>query len=572
MSIVSSVPAPNPKRNVFNLSRSSKGSTDFHLLNPIDIREVLPGDYWRSSAEVFVRFAPMVAPMFQNVKVSLHSFFVPLRELNNHFEEFITRGEKGTYNSPLPYTTLGDIYDYVEALLDESSEIYAGASAALSALRLLDFFGLPFVVPEFNGSPSFATEDYGLFTSLNGHLLRSNVRVNLAPFLAYVKVYDEYYRDQNLEDSLMDRLKEVVLESTATNIFDAEGRVEFSAAPGHGEGELFDILFRTRLRAYGKDRFTAALPFTQRGPDVLLPVSGTAPVNSYAVAGGTSAFNNAAVQASGPAGDAVPIVERVNGKGNIRREVDFTDADLTTTINDFRRAERLQRWYENSARGGSRYNENTLSHWGVRTKDARLDRAEFLGGSTQPVVVSEVQQNSATGSGATPLATLGGKGTSYQANRMYKRFFEEHGFIVTLMSVMVDATYSQGLPKMFSRMDSTEYAWPEFANLGEEPVYTKELFVNSNVKENTVFGYTPRYSDYKMAQNSLHGQFKSTLDFWTMSRRFANVPQLNQQFVMARPRLDSFAVTSEFVEHIYFMLNFHTKASRLLPYYGVPTI
>lgn len=584
MSIVSSVPAPRPSRNNFNLSRQVKGSTDLHLLSPVDIREILPGDFWRSSGEVFVRFAPMVAPVFQSVKVSLHSFFVPFREINSHFEEFITKGEKGTYNEKMPFTTLGTLFEYLTRLTVRDN----WQNEVLSALRLFDFLGLPFVVPEFTGNNN---SDMAAFSEANKHLQGSPLRVNLAPFLCYVKIYDEYYRDQNLEDSLMDQLKEIKSAQTGESIFDSTGSMTYFP---DDDIAIADILFRTRLRAWRKDRFTAALPFTQRGPDVVLPINGTAPVDFDWNAAGTnnpqwvvrgsskrhasvaSSFSSSvpsgntvkAAASSGDIGTGLPMGYDPNGS----LVANLENADLTTTINDFRRAERLQRWYENSARGGSRYNENTLSHWGVRTKDSRLDRAEFLGGSTQDVVISEVQQNSATGSGETPLGTLGGKATSYKGNRMYKRFFEEHGFIVTLMSVMVDASYQQGLPKIFSRYDSTEYAWPEFANLGEEPVYTKELYAAGGVGEADVFGYTPRYSDYKMAQSSVHGQFKKTLDFWTMSRKFANVPALNRQFVMSRPRLDAFAVTSEFVEHLYFMINLHTRASRLLPYYGVPTI
>ena len=250
-------------------------------------------------------------------------------------------------------------------------------------------------------------------------------------------------------------------------------------------------------------------------------------------------------------------------------ETDFTDAELTTTINDFRRAERLQRWYENSARGGTRLNENTLAHWGVRTPDASLQRAEFLGGSSQPLVISEVPQTGSTDA-TSPQGNLAGKATSYNSGRLAKRFFSEHGYLFDLMSILMHGDYCQGIPKIFTRQDRYDYAWPEFANLGEEPVYTRELYALAPKDE--VFGYTPRYSDYKSMPNEVHGDFRYTLSNWALPRTFANKPQLNEEFIYGDPSKGGFAVTSKYADEFLVQVSYGIRSSRLLPFYGVPTI
>ena len=209
----------------------------------------------------------------------------------------------------------------------------------------------------------------------------------------------------------------------------------------------------------------------------------------------------------------------------------------------------------------------------MRTPDATLDRAEFLGGSMQPMVVSEVAQTSQTtsGEGGSPQGTLAGKGTSYKGQFAFKSFFTEHGFVFCFTSALVRANYWQGIPKVFSRMQRDEYYWPEFANLGEEPVFTKELYAPTQ-NEDDVFGYVPRYSDYKSAVGEVHGDMRSSLAFWTQAREFSNTPRLNKEFLFGDAPLTPFAVQSQYTDPIIATIQFSVKASRLMPFYGVPTI
>ena len=256
----------------------------------------------------------------------------------------------------------------------------------------------------------------------------------------------------------------------------------------------------------------------------------------------------------------------------MKANVTLNASGLGTTITDVRRAFRLEEMEEADARGGNRYPENTLMQFGVHTPDSRLPRAQFLGSCTSPVQVSEVVQTSASGSGVSPQGTLAGKGISYGSSHLMKGYFTMHGFTVNFYSLRTKAVYEAGIHPMFSRYDRTEYAWPRFANLGEQPVYDKELYVDGSTTEDGVFGYEPRYSEYKSEKSSVHGLLKGSLNYWTMSRRFASQPQLNEEFITNSPRLDNFAVVNKLQAPFIVEIDYRVRANRKLPYFGVPTL
>lgn len=596
--IYTTIPAPRVPRNTFNRSHPNTLSMQFQRVTPTLLEEIYPGDMFRCSPEVFARLQPLVAPVMNNMKISQHLFYVPLRTVTNHYAEFMFGNRMGTYDEVLPYVHTGFFFVLVDALRDAAE--YAMAA---EVIRLLDFIGLPFRYSSSTTASAFVSS--WLTDSWNVKVaggnpegvdptVMSGFRINLCPFFAYQKIVSEYFRDENVEDDPF----EVFIELTDQDPFDWTGDVSTTLGDlitSSGE-DVVASLFVLRRRAWQHDRFTSSLPFAQRGPDVLLPISGQAdvtykqgwllgdvtPPNSQKVivASGNPLVESASTlvkQASGAnlQMQGAPSLSSVTPAAidpNGSLEVDFANAGLTTTINDFRTAERVQRFFENDARGGVRPNEGTLSHFGIRTPDASLDRAEFLGGSMQPIVVSEVAQTSES-TDTSPQGTLAGKGTSYKSHAGFRMFFTEHGFVFNLTSALVRANYWQGIPKVFSRMQRDEYYWPEFANLGEEPVFTKELYADSSVvSEDSVFGYVPRYSDLKTAQGEVHGDMRSSLAFWTQVREFSNRPELNREFLFADPDLSPFAVQSLYSDPIIVTIQFHVKASRLMPFYGVPTI
>lgn len=590
--LFTTVPLPKIKRNTFKLTHRNTFTMDIQKNYPTLIMESLPGDRFITHSELMVRCMPLIAPVYQNYNISQHAFFVPMRQLSDNWEQFITGGKDGIYSDVMPYTTYADIYNFIN---DWKSDLLSAYDAQAwsdllkgdlvsdeisvivdlcDCIRLFDFAGLSFSYQSVSGQSILSadgSDDLGsvsetgfidAWLSLNSDYSSCQVPVNLLPFVAMLKVWSEYYRDENLVDDPLE-------DATFLADFDFKDVVGYQDLSSWNINS-FTLLFKMRPRAWKKDRFSSALPFTQRGPDVLLPIAGTAPVGFTASSVTPHSPLSAVSVTATDSGGTSSIASLNAGAGiNVQGNVDFEDAELSTTINDFRRAERLQRWYEASARGGSRLNENTLAHWGVHTPDSSIQRAYFLGGNSQPLVISEVTQNSASDD-TSPQGNLAGKGTSYDACRLFKHYDSEHGYFIVYTSILQNADYMQGTPKLYTRQDRYEYAWPEFANLGEEEIKTSELYTLAG--KDAVFGYTPRYSEYKSMPNEIHGDMRTSLAHWAVPRKFDGTPKLNSEFIYNSPTVSPFAVESGQVDRFICTARFAIKSSRLLPFYGVPTI
>ena len=560
-----------------------------------NVIETLPGDGINERSEQFARTQPMISPTFAKINADQFAFFVPSWQLHEHFDDFITGGEKGDYQDKMPYVTVAQLYTLVEKFLSADGDmttyltdgdisisqyntILESCQCIIEHCDLLR--AVPFVLPDFILIPSnadvsvkvsVASGNLTAFQNLNSRLSTSALRVNLLPFAAYLKVWCEYFRDENLCENLYESVWENLGFNSAVGAIILTSYIAF---PDWTDVDdildklsMFVALFGVQKRAWKKDYFTAALPFTQKGPEVLLPLSGVFPVDFT----GGGSLPGAGGQAMSVDVDSQGVASLRGGSpvmGTVKGNVTLDASGLGATIQDVRRAFRLEEFYEADGRGGNRYPENTLMQWGVRTPDSRLPRAQFLGSNMSPIQISEVVQTSSTTGQPTPQGTLAGKGVSYGNNRLCRYYFTMHGFLINLYSVRVHALYEQGVHPMFSRFDRTEYAWPRFAHLGEQPVYTKELFVDSTVSENEVFGYEPRYSEYKSEKSSIHGLLKGSLNYWTMSRRFANKPVLNEEFIYNPPRLDNFAVVNPLSSPLVVEIDYRVRANRKLPFFA----
>lgn len=494
--LLNSVLVKAPPRNAFDLTHDVKFSGNMGNLIPIMCTEVVPGDKIGIACESLIRFAPMVAPVMHRFDVTMHYFFVPNRILWANWENFITQTKVGGVIPSFPYVTMN----------------------STTWNKLADYMGIPDPV----GPDSEA--------------------VSAMPFAAMQKIWNDYYRDQNLQ----------------TDICPPQS---FMLTDGNNTSEWAGKLGILRKRCWEHDYLTSALPFAQKGDAVQIPLGfPDLPVLHNAA--------NPTTLDGTP--DDVLLPSDPTADTSEDAYVKTSELDQNTTINDLRRAMRLQEWLEKNARGGTRYSEHIKVHFDVRSSDGRLQRPEYITGVKTPVQISEVLQ---TGESATtPQGNMAGHGVAVASGRYGAYYAEEHGYVIGIMSVMPKTAYQQGLPKHFTKtVDAFQYYYPSFANIGEQEIKNKEVYAFQGVLSEETFGYTPRYSEYKFENNRVAGDFRSTLDYWTAGRIFATPPALNEDFVQADPTHRIFAVTDPDVDKLYCQVLNKVLAIRPMPKYGTPT-
>lgn len=452
-------------------------------LVPVLAMEVLPGDRIRIGSENLARLAPMVAPMMHRVDVRVEYFFVPNRLIWDNWEKWITNGgddpvEPSDVLPAHPTIAYGD-----------------GTGGTLQYNKLCDYLGLP--------DPAQCPISTGSET------------VSALPFAAYQKIYNDYYRDQNLIDKVTDL-----------------------CVDGNNNGQ--PQLFTLRKRAWEADYFTKALPFAQKGESVDVPLG------EIQLKSGWDTNSTPVFEIAGPAfptvdtnimqdGTGTSFIHAASVPGIANKMAYDPNGSLeagNTTINDLRLAYRLQEWLEKNARGGTRYAELIRSHFNVSPQDSRLQRSEYIVGTKNAIQISEVLNT--TGTTDAPQGSMAGHGVQYAAGNWGKYFAQEHGYVIGIMSIMPKTAYQQGIPRHFLKYnDPTEVAWPTFANLGEQPVQNREImaFYDSGTGSTETFGYMPRYMEYKNLHSRVAGEFRTSLDFWHMGRIFSKFtpPVLNQE-------------------------------------------
>ncbi len=591
--IFTRVPVQRPKRNVFDLSFENRFSCKMGDLIPFLCKPVVPGDTFKVNSEIFIRTAPLVSPMFQKINVYTHYFYVPNRLLMEKWEQFIS--PHPTKSNPEP----------TELQLPALSGLINPSNADGPGIPLSIFgSGVKKISPDLLIGNLFDFLGYKFQdASLGSNMLLQSI----LPINAYNLIYQCYYQDQNVgvaktidDPVLLDQDEIVDLD------FDSTAKAYEAAS-----GEPISSYFNLRRRCWKKDYFTSALPFTQRGEDVHVPLYGSAhlvPSSQGFITTENSGTWGTPAGSPSPAGDFDLKVRNSPGSnayttlinsgsqshllshnhGVLGEEIaKAVDVDLSTvtaaTVNELRRAVQLQKYLEISARVGGRYKEFVFGHFGVDINDGRLQRPEYLGGGVSPLKIGDVFQTSSTvtsGQDTYALGDLAGRGMSYGNQQGFKHTFPEHGYVIGIMSLQPEAAYYQGVPRDLLKMDRLDFFTPEFAHLGEQPIFDSELFVDitkSSDKLMNTFGYTPRYSEYKNSLGEIHGTFKSSLDTWHDARKFAEQPTLSQLFLQVNEHYDGlnrvFAVpgTEENpVEHFYCYVQHHIKALRPMPVFGIP--
>lgn len=466
------------KRSKHNLSNTQLHTLTMGRLCPIGVTEVLPGDTIQHSASVLIRAAPLMTPPMHPVRIDVRHFFVPNRLLWDDWEKFITGGPDGNDASEHPYINMATV---------AAADKFVGSTA--------DHLGIP---PD------------------------ATVNVNALPFRALALIWNEFYRDQDLQTPVP------------------------MAKHGGGDSTTFMGYYRA---SWEKDYFTTSRPFEQKGPDVTLPLGISAPVTVSATQ----------VMMQGVARNLVSGASDEGGKGS----VDYTGtnvsgspltinstgtADLTgataATVNQLRLALALQRFQEARARYGSRYSEY-LAYLGVRSSDARLQRPEYLGGGRSNLQFSEVLStsvsNDAAGDQAAYPGNFGGHGIGSNRTNSYRRFFEEHGFVISLLSVVPQTMYPDAIFRHWDKLTREDYFQKELQHIGQQTVFNREV-MGKHVDPRGVFGYQDRYDNYRRAESQVHGHFRPGyfLGDWHFARNLPNNVALNGDFVTANPTSDPF--------------------------------
>lgn len=523
------VPRNDVPRSTFATQHTVKTTMNVDYLYPIHVDEVLPGDVHDGSLTVFARLANLIFPLMDNLTVETFFFFVPNRLVWNNWQKFM--GEQANPGDSISYT--------IPQLVSPSGGFIVGG--------LADAFGLPTV----------------------GQVQASaTISVSALPFRAYNLIYNEWFRDENLQNSV-------------------------SVPKTDGPDSIASYNLEKRGKRH--DYFTSCLPWPQKGSDVVLPVGGQATVKTSAIdlltgaqpigmrlrgySTGTNAAANYLSAASVAGLGIIASNTPTPAEAGTPLYPANLYADLSTatgaTVNAMRLSVATQQFLEKDARGGTRYTELLRNHFGVTPEDARLQRPEYIGGGRSTIQTQAIPQTSATVSGQTPLGTLTGQAVMADQHR-FKYHATEHGYIIGLVNITGDITYQQGLHKMWTRQTRYDFYWPTFAHLGEQAVLNREIYCRGDANDTLTFGYQERWAEYRYRPSRIQGLFKSTssgnIDEWHLAEQFKSLPTLNATFIRQATPADRVLAAGAQANNMQILWDcvFNIKTTRPIPTYSVP--
>lgn len=536
-------------RSSFKRSHTVKTTLDAGRLVPFYIDEVYPGDTFNCKATLFGRMATPIVPAMDNAYMDTFFFFVPYRLLWKHWKEFNGENPLAGYQST----------EY---------EVPQMTATNAQVQTLWDYFGFPTDV-------------------------KNKLSVSAFPFRAYWKIYNDWFRDENLQNAVSIQTG-APLSSTSSED-DAYG----------GDATQDATTVQCFYRGKRHDYFTSALPWPQKGPGVELPLGQTAAISGNLPLSGSIniakpssdwTVENPTLYASIPRGSSEipsaystvslngstrvpgqysPVNVSLNGTADASKAIVDLSRATAITINSLRSAFALQRFYEKDARGGTRYTEIIRSHFGIISPDARLQRSEYLGGDSTPIMFNPVQQTSSTDT-TSPQGNLSAYALTSTRVHGFNKSFTEHGIVIGLCNIRTDLSYQQGINKTWLRQTREEFYWPTFAHLGEQAILNKEIYAQGTESDDQVFGYQERYAECRYHPSIITGKMRSTyaqsVDVWHFAQKFDALPALNGEFIQDQASYQAIKRISAVQSEPQFYLDAYLdlKCARPMPVYGVP--
>lgn len=553
-------PQVDIQRSTFDRSSGHKTTFNAGKLVPIYVDEVLPGDTFEMKTSAIIRGSTPIFPVMDNANLDIYFFFVPNRLVWDHWKEFNGENTTSKWEQTVEYS--------IPQMAAPSGN---GTVVGWEKGTLADYMGIPTLIGP--GAPQADAQ----------------WTVNHLPFRAYCLIWNEWFRDQNLQDPVLIDTGDSQTNGThlipETDPIVSQNQAALTGANLLPVNKYFDY-------------FTGALPEPQKGPDVLLPLGNTAPVitTNSDIKGITTSSPGLRFKSNTPINSQANLAVTPGGYGTGNLIHTTANADLANgnmipanlyadlgnataaTINELRLAFQLQRMYERDARGGTRYIEIIKSHFGVTSPDARLQRPEYLGGERIPINIDQVIQTSGTMEGTTPQGNTGAYSLTGNQGSYFKHSFVEHGYVLGLACVRTEHTYQQGLEKIWNRKNRFDFYWPALANIGEQAILNKEIYLQSYEEANEqAFGYQEAWAEYRYKPSRVSSAFRSnittgSLDAWHYADYYEELPKLSAEWVQETYKnVDrTLAVQSTLEDQYIADFWFKCKCTRPMPIYSIP--
>lgn len=544
------IPEMKASRTRFNRDQTILTTFDSGKLIPFYVDEVLPGDTFNVDTSAIIRMTTPKYPVMDDAFIDFYYFYCPNRILWDNFKYFMGEAEE----TPWMPTKTYKVPEIIIKGTNASGLPYEGS--------ILDYMGVP--------------------TGVKG-----NFKVNALPIRAYVKIWNEFFRDENIGNAAVIKTDDadITYEDSSTDI------MNLILSKAYKGGRCLPV---NKFHDY----FTSCLPYAQRGPAITLPMTGNAPIRlgnaegNYQDFSGTVEMILGVTSANNKSGSVT--YGNFTGAPGEKKSVQFTGTEKTTgetgtggwmyadlasvtaaTINDLRKAVAVQQYYEALARGGSRYREQVQTLWDVVISDKTVQVPEYLGGGRYHVNINQIVQTSGQQTNAdTPIGETGAMSVTPINESSFTKSFEEHGFVIGVCCVRHNHSYQQGLERFWSRTDRLDYYVPQFANLGEQPIKKKEIMLTGTAADEETFGYQEAWADYRMKPNRVSGKMRSnaqgTLDFWHYADNYKTVPTLSQEWMAEGKSEIARTLIVQNEPQFFGAIRVTNKTTRRMPLYSVP--